>query len=116
VILRISHGYQVKDDHDPFLELAENALRIFAKCTTQGAFLVDAFPSRRSRLHGTLANTKRCIVQYVPEWFPGVGFRTAARKWKAEILEMVNQPHQWVKEQVVGYFMTCLNGWSVEIQ
>ena len=55
-------------------------------------------------------------VQYVPEWFPGAGFKTTARKWNAEILEMVNQPHQWVKEKMVCYYMTRLDGWFVEIR
>ncbi|KAL4062156.1 cytochrome P450 [Scleroderma citrinum] len=74
IVLRISHGYQVQDDHDSFIELGENALLVFSKSTTQGAFL----------------------------WFPGAGFKTMARKWKAEVLEMVNLPHQWVKEQMAA--------------
>ncbi|KAL4062105.1 cytochrome P450 [Scleroderma yunnanense] len=86
IVLRISHGYQVQDDHDSFIELGENALLVFSKSTTQGAFLVDNLP----------------FLQYIPEWFPGAGFKTMARKWKAEVLEMVNLPHQWVKEQMAA--------------
>jgi len=58
VILHISHGYQVQDDHDPFVELAENGLLIFAKSTTQGAFLVDVLPFRMPRLRATMADTE----------------------------------------------------------
>ncbi|KIM58364.1 hypothetical protein SCLCIDRAFT_28145 [Scleroderma citrinum Foug A] len=44
-----------------------------------------------------MADTGR---HFSPVWFPGAGFKTIARKWKAEVLEMVNKPHQWVTEQM----------------
>lgn len=86
IILRISHGYQVQGPNDPFVGLAENALLIWGKSTAPGAFLVDVLP----------------FLQYVPEWVPGAGFQTTAREWKAEVLAMVDQPHQWVKEQMAA--------------
>ena len=53
VIFRISHGYQVQDDHDPFVKLAEEGMVIFSKTLTHGAFLVDVLPFRTSHLvHG----------------------------------------------------------------
>ena len=67
MILPISHGYQVQDDYDPFVQHAENSLLIFSKSTTQGAFLVDLLPFRGSQFHGTTVNTKYYIVRYVPE-------------------------------------------------
>ena len=51
VIFRISHGYQVQDDHDPFIALAENAVHIFSMSTAPGAFLVDVVPFRELRFH-----------------------------------------------------------------
>lgn len=61
-----------------------------------------------------MTSTRCHIVQYVPEWVPGAGFQTTAREWKAEVLAMVDQPHQWVKEQMVCY-VTCLNWMYIEI-
>ena len=109
----MSHGYQVQDDHDRFVQNAENGLLIFGQSTTPGAYLVDVLPVRRSQLRGTMANTERCIVRYIPEWFPGAGFKSAARKWKEEVQEMVDQPHRWVKEQMVCYFGPIRNTYLV---
>ena len=103
----------MQDDHDQFVQLAENGMYIFAQSITPGAYLVDVLPVRRSQSHdGTMANTKHCcIVQYIPEWFPGAGFKRTARKWKEQVQEMVDQPHQWVKEQMVCYFEPIRNTW-----
>ena len=49
----------MQDDHGPFVELAENALLIFSKSATQGAFLVDVLPFRMPRLRATTADTER---------------------------------------------------------
>jgi hypothetical protein len=48
IILRISHGYEVKENHDPFVDLADRAVDQFSKSTATGAFLVDVIPARRS--------------------------------------------------------------------
>ena len=107
----MSHGYQVQDDHDRFVQSAENGLLIFGQSTIPGTFLVDVLPLRRSLSHGTMATAERCTVRYIPEWFPGAGFKSTARKWKEEVQEMVDQPHQWVKEQMVHYFGPIWNLW-----
>ena len=81
MIFRISHGYQVQSDHDPFVKLAEDALAVFSKTSTHGAFLVDILPFRKSYLHGTwtMLNAKCCIVQHIPEWVPGAGFKVSGK-------------------------------------
>lgn len=60
-------------------------METFTKVTTPGAFIVDVFP----------------LLRYLPEWFPGAGFRRSARIWKRELLDMVNIPHQHAKRQMV---------------
>lgn len=50
VILKISHGYSVKEEGDPLVEMANKAMHNFSVITTPGRFLVDmlsirAFPS-----------------------------------------------------------------------
>ena len=52
-----------------------------------------------------MATARCCTVQYVPEWFPGAGFKATARKWNEEVMEMVNRPHLWAKEQIVCYLI-----------
>jgi hypothetical protein len=42
--LRISHGYEVKETNDPFVDLADTALEQFSLATTPGGFLVDVVP------------------------------------------------------------------------
>lgn len=46
IILRISHGYQVKEHQDPFVELADKAVDQFSMSTATGAWMVDVIPSR----------------------------------------------------------------------
>ena len=42
--MRISHGYEVKESNDPFVDLADRALNIFSKTTVLGGWMVDAIP------------------------------------------------------------------------
>ena len=45
IILRISHGYEVQENNDPFVALADKANSEFSIATSPGAFLVDMFPA-----------------------------------------------------------------------
>ncbi|KAG1872931.1 cytochrome P450 [Suillus subalutaceus] len=85
IILRISHGYEVKENNDPFIDLADRAMDQFSRSTAPGAFIVDIVPF--------LAN--------VPEWFPGAGFKRLAREWCQDLKDMVDVPYKFVKEQMV---------------
>ncbi|KAK0242387.1 cytochrome P450 [Armillaria nabsnona] len=86
VVLRISHGYEVKENDDPFVRLADQATEQFSAATKAGAFIVDLVPALR----------------YVPDWFPGAGFKQRAKAWAATLQEMVEQPHNFVKQQVAA--------------
>jgi hypothetical protein len=44
IILRISHGYEVKENNDPFIDLADRAMDHFSRSTVPGAFIVDTMP------------------------------------------------------------------------
>jgi hypothetical protein len=44
VILKISHGYSVKDDGGALVEMADKAMHIFSSVMTPGRFLVDTLP------------------------------------------------------------------------
>ncbi|KAG6881030.1 hypothetical protein C0995_003306, partial [Termitomyces sp. Mi166 len=84
IILRISHGYEVKENNDPFVELADKATEQFSLATAPGAWLVDVLP----------------ILRHVPSWFPGAGFKRTAREWAATLAEMVDRPHNFVKRSM----------------
>ncbi|KAG1876537.1 cytochrome P450 [Suillus subalutaceus] len=86
IILRISHGYEVKENNDPFIDLADRAVDQFSQCTAPGAFMVDIMPF--------LAN--------VPEWFPGAGFKRLAREWSKTREDMVATPYKFVKDQMAA--------------
>lgn len=45
-ITRIAYGFQVAPKDDPLIELAEEALDIFAWTTLPNTWLVDAIPAR----------------------------------------------------------------------
>jgi hypothetical protein len=45
IILRISHGYEIQETNDPFVELADKATEQFSLSTAPGAFLVDLVPA-----------------------------------------------------------------------
>ncbi|KAG2144265.1 cytochrome P450 [Suillus clintonianus] len=84
IILRISHGYEAKENNDPFIDLAERAVDQFSRSTAPGAFMVDIMP----------------LLAKVPEWFPGTGFKRLAREWRQTLEEMVDAPYKFVKDQM----------------
>ncbi|ESK88635.1 cytochrome p450 [Moniliophthora roreri MCA 2997] len=86
IILRISHGYEVKEGEDPFVSLADTAVDQFSKSTAPGGFLVNFLPA----------------LMNVPDWFPGTGFKQTAKEWARCLEEMVEQPFQFVKDQVAS--------------
>ncbi|KAG1855207.1 cytochrome P450 [Suillus subalutaceus] len=84
VILRISHGYEVKENNDPFIDLADRVVTSASQTTAPGAFMVDILP----------------FLAKVPTWFPGAGFKRLAREWHEILEEMVSAPHKFVKDQM----------------
>ncbi|KAG2139993.1 cytochrome P450 [Suillus cothurnatus] len=76
IILRISYGYDVTEDDDPFVNLANRAVDQFSRSTTP--------------------------VVKVPEWFPGAGFKRLARGWHKTFEEMNSEPYKFVKDQMAA--------------
>jgi cytochrome P450 len=86
IILRISHGYELQGDHDPFVDLADRATEQFSLSTTPGAFLVDVIP----------------FLKHVPAWMPGAGFQRTAKEWSDTLKEMVDMPYNFTKQQMAS--------------
>ena len=64
--LSLSYGIQIKQTDDPFINLAETAVKSISIAASYGAFLVDVIP----------------VLKYVPEFVPGAGFQKKARIWR----------------------------------
>ncbi|KAG6894730.1 hypothetical protein C0993_010911 [Termitomyces sp. T159_Od127] len=47
IITRITYGYEVKENDDVFVELANKSMAQFSVATTPGGFVVDVFPQRQ---------------------------------------------------------------------
>lgn len=84
IILRISHGYEVKETTDPFVTLADEATEQFSRSTAPGGFLVNLIPA----------------LKHVPEWFPGASFQTTAKSWAKTLADTVEKPFQFAKGQI----------------
>ena len=63
IVLSLAYGIQIKKTNDPFIELAEEAIKSASSAGSVGAFLIDLIP----------------ILKYVPEFVPGAGFQKRAR-------------------------------------
>ncbi|KAG1765989.1 cytochrome P450 [Suillus placidus] len=86
VILRISHGYEVKENNDPFIIVSDRTMENWSRLTAPGAFLADVVP----------------FLVKLPEWFPGAGFKRLAREWHDTLEEMVSAPHKFVVDQMAA--------------
>ncbi|KAG5651973.1 hypothetical protein H0H81_006747 [Sphagnurus paluster] len=86
IVFQVSHGYTVVDDEDSLVALAEKATLEFSLASAPGAFFVDFLPALR----------------YLPDWFPGAGFKKTAKAWRQTAEVLVNEPYDKVKEQVAN--------------
>ncbi|KAF7363348.1 O-methylsterigmatocystin oxidoreductase [Mycena sanguinolenta] len=84
VIMKIAYGYPVTTNDDHFVRLAEEGIKIASMASPPGKWLVDSFP----------------FLRFLPEWFPGAGFKTQARQWGRALYEQSLEPHEWVKAQI----------------
>ncbi|KAF8157210.1 cytochrome P450 [Crassisporium funariophilum] len=64
--LSLAYGINMQRSNDPYINLAEKAVASITVATAPGAFLVDLMP----------------FLKYVPEFFPGAGFKKKARLWR----------------------------------
>ncbi|KAG2152638.1 cytochrome P450 [Suillus bovinus] len=86
IILRICYGYEVKENDDPLVDIAERVLDQFSRYGFIGEFMVDFLPS----------------LAKVPEWFPGAGFKRIARECRVTLEEMAATPYKFVKDQMAA--------------
>ncbi|KAJ7229088.1 cytochrome P450 [Mycena pura] len=84
VIMKIAYGYPVTCNDDHFVKIAEEGIKIISMAGAPGKWLVDSFP----------------VLRFLPEWFPGAGFKRQAKEWSQTLYSQSLEPHMWVKEQI----------------
>ncbi|KAF2178916.1 cytochrome P450 [Zopfia rhizophila CBS 207.26] len=85
VILKITYGYTAKNrGKDPLVDLAGKAMWTFAESTVPGKWPVDIFP----------------FLKYLPEGFPGTGYRKTGREMQKILSDCTERPYAFVKQQM----------------
>ncbi|PPQ87697.1 hypothetical protein CVT25_011464 [Psilocybe cyanescens] len=98
-IMSIAYGLAVKPKDDPYIRTAEKGVHPLVAAAVPGAFLVDMLP----------------FLKYVPEWMPGAGFQTKARKWKNLARSMVEVPFAAAKRNLAnGVSPLCVASLSLQ--
>ncbi|KAF5382852.1 hypothetical protein D9757_007327 [Collybiopsis confluens] len=87
-IMDVTYGIQ-GEEAEPYLPTVMAALESMSIAGTPGAFYVDQIPL-----------SSAFTVKYVPEWFPGAGFKRKAREWSELRKKMVEGPFSVAKERV----------------
>ncbi|KAI0753652.1 cytochrome P450 [Fomes fomentarius] len=86
IVLMISYGYPSREQDDPLIKMAEEATEQAAEVAQPGAFLVDVFP----------------FLRYVPSWMPGAAWKRKGEAYRANMDQMTDTPHRFVKEQMAA--------------
>ncbi|KZL71681.1 cytochrome p450 oxidoreductase [Colletotrichum tofieldiae] len=85
VILQMVYGYNTEQfKKDPLLAMMTKVMEDFTRSAAPGAFLVDSFPALR----------------FVPEWFPGAGWKKLAKQMAVELRDAVEKPYAFVESQI----------------
>ncbi|ETN38214.1 uncharacterized protein HMPREF1541_06245 [Cyphellophora europaea CBS 101466] len=85
VILRSTYGYEI-DPHsrDPLVDLINETMMQFSDVSQPGKWAVDLVPA----------------LQYLPDWFPGTGFKQYAKHCKETLLQAGSIPYAFVEKQL----------------
>ncbi|RDA92724.1 hypothetical protein CP533_1427 [Ophiocordyceps camponoti-saundersi (nom. inval.)] len=85
IILKMTYGYSIKPDQpDPLVELSERMTTNLSLAAVPLARLVDAMP----------------FLRYLPEGFPGTGFKKTARQWAKVNQDVADVPYSLVRRQM----------------
>ncbi|TFY58455.1 hypothetical protein EVJ58_g6405 [Rhodofomes roseus] len=85
MIMEIAYGHCVESSDDKFIHLAERASAVTLESGDAGAMLVDFFP----------------LLQYLPFWAPGAGFKRRAFAANKIIQELLDTPFDMVKNAMM---------------
>ena len=86
IVMRMTYGYPVTGTNDPYIRLAEDALKSLV-IGVMGNHPVDTYP----------------LLRYLPAWLPGMGFKKSAKEFRNVIDAFMNKPFEFVKHQMVNF-------------
>lgn len=92
LIMRMAYGIEIQEENDTYVDIAQEALQAFSACTNAGSFMVDLIPT----------------MKYMPDWFPGAGFKELAKAWRVPVTAMLDRPFDFVKKHMeLGDISSC---------
>jgi len=99
LVIQITYGHNAESDDDSLIALGEQVMDDFGAAVRPGAFLVDSLP----------------ILQHVPSWFPGAGFKVVAKQMRQHADRLRDEPYSIVKEKLLqGIAPICLTTTLIE--
>ncbi|OTA98840.1 hypothetical protein M426DRAFT_101140 [Hypoxylon sp. CI-4A] len=85
MILKVAYGYTAESHGNDILnDMVSDAMDVFSLAAAPGTFVVDFMP----------------FLRYLPDWFPGTGFKKLARKWRSELLATIEKPYAFARHQM----------------
>ncbi|KAJ1300670.1 hypothetical protein OPQ81_002318 [Rhizoctonia solani] len=86
LMLQLAYGYKAQDSRDRFFKEAQLAFHNVLLAGTQTNFFVNIFP----------------LLLYVPDWFPGTGWKRVGREYGVQQDKAKSEPYEWMKAQVAS--------------
>ncbi|KAF9562476.1 cytochrome P450 [Agrocybe pediades] len=84
IILKVAYGYQVESNDDTLVRLIEDGFILSSTINVPGKFWVEFFP----------------ILRFLPDWFPGAGFKKKARSVGKELSRVEYIPFDWARQEI----------------
>ncbi|CUA68607.1 O-methylsterigmatocystin oxidoreductase [Rhizoctonia solani] len=81
-IMKATYGYSIVSDNDPYIMASDEAFKSLV--TGSGGHLVDSYP----------------VLQHLPSWLPGMGFKRMAHEARKFPMKMAKEPFEWTKAQM----------------
>jgi hypothetical protein len=104
-ILSLTYGHDIKSQDHPVVELVKKLTDIIVKeATPEKAAILETFPF--GKLHPPLCPPRNALnirsVKFLPSWLPGLGFIDRAAIGKQISKDVLEQPFEYTKSEVVS--------------
>ncbi|KAG9091821.1 hypothetical protein FS749_016223 [Ceratobasidium sp. UAMH 11750] len=83
-IIYSAYGRKIESRNDPFLLEAKIAVENLTRACLASNFMVNSFP----------------VLNRLPDWFPGTGWKKTAKEWREQAKNAVNRPYNWAKNEM----------------
>lgn len=80
--MKATYGYTTElHGADPLVDLVDEAMDQFSQAFVPGKWVVDLIPA----------------LEYLPEWFPGTGWKQIAKSWNKTMTDTIDIPFEYAK-------------------